>query len=126
MKSYFESERYLESKNYFEGTLSEELLSEFEYLPTTKALLEKCRAHFASLPAITDTKNTVTYGELYDRVAHRRALLDEKQIPACRRYVPQQHRCRRVVSGSNILGQSSHDDARFSKRAGGCGHQRKV
>ena len=82
MKSYFESERYLESKNYFEGTLSEELLSEFEYLPTTKALLEKCRAHFASLPAITDTKNTVTYGELYDRVAHRRALLDEKQIPA--------------------------------------------
>lgn len=81
MSNYFESERYLASKRYFEDILSDELKKEFEYLPTTVQLMEKAVAHFTDHPAITDLKTTVTYRELYDRVACRRAYLTEKGVP---------------------------------------------
>lgn len=82
MSNYFESERYEASRNYFEGILSDDLKAEFEYIPTITGLMEKAVSHFADHPAITDLKTTVTYKELYDRVAHRRAYLDEAGVPA--------------------------------------------
>ena len=82
MKSYFESERYENSRKYFEDILNDELKAEFAYLPTVTALLEKSCAHFSAHTALTDTKSSVTYKELYEKVAHRRALLDEAGIPA--------------------------------------------
>ena len=82
MKSYFESERYESSRKYFEDIFDDELKAEFAYLPTTAALMEKSCAHFSSHTALTDTKSSVTYKELYEHVAHRRALLDEAGIPA--------------------------------------------
>ncbi len=38
-------------------------------------LLENCRVNFADCPAISDMVNTVTYRELYDRIAARRDFI---------------------------------------------------
>ena len=64
-----------EQKEYFESLLSSENLAELPLYTTFCELLENCRRKFSDCPAISDMVNTVTYGELYDRIAARRAFL---------------------------------------------------
>lgn len=63
---------------YFEQLLKEEHLKELPLYYTFCELLENCNKKFADCPAISDTVNTINYGELYDRIAHRRAFLYEE------------------------------------------------
>lgn len=64
-----------EQKEYFERLLSSEDLERLPLYTTFCELLENCREKFSDCPAISDMVNTVTYGELYDRIAARRAFL---------------------------------------------------
>ena len=66
-----------EEKEYFEGLLDKNDLAELPLYHTFCELLENCRKKFADCPAISDMVNTVTYGELYDRIACRRNFLYE-------------------------------------------------
>ena len=63
---------------YFEQLLTQEHRNELPLYYTFCELLENCKKKFADCPAISDMVNTVNYGELYDRIAHRRAFLNEE------------------------------------------------
>lgn len=64
-----------EQKEYFEKLIAPEDLAKLPLYHTFCELLENCREKFADCPAISDMVNTVTYRELYDRIAARRGFL---------------------------------------------------
>lgn len=63
---------------YFHGLISEENLEKLPLYYTFCELLENCNKKFKDCPAISDMVNTVTYGELYELIAKRRAFLYEQ------------------------------------------------
>lgn len=67
-----------EQREYFEGLLKPEDLEKLPLYYTFCELLENCKEKFAECPAISDMVDTINYGELYDRIAHRRAFLYEQ------------------------------------------------
>ena len=67
-----------ENREYFERLLSREDLDRLPLYTTFNELLLNCREKFADCPAISDMVNTVTYGELYDRIAKRRRFLYDR------------------------------------------------
>ncbi|MGN0375643.1 MAG: AMP-binding protein [Butyrivibrio sp.] len=67
-----------EQKEYFEQLLAPEDLAQLPLCYTFCELLENCKKKFADCPAISDMVDTINYGELYDRIAHRRAFLYEQ------------------------------------------------
>lgn len=67
-----------EQKDYFEQLLKPEDLEKLPLYYTFCELLENCKEKFSECPAISDMVDTINYGELYDRIAHRRAFLYEQ------------------------------------------------
>lgn len=67
-----------EQTEYFEKLLDKENLDKLPLYYTFCELLENCKEKFSECPAISDMEFTVNYGELYDRIAHRRAFLYEQ------------------------------------------------
>ena len=63
---------------YFEKLLKKEDLEKLPLYSTFCELLENCSKKFTDCPAISDMVNTVTYGELYELIARRRAFLNEQ------------------------------------------------
>lgn len=66
-----------EEKEYFERLIEPQVLTKLPLYDTFCELLEMCKTDYADLPAISDMVNTITYGELYDRIANRRTFLYE-------------------------------------------------
>lgn len=64
-----------EQTEYFEKLIEPEILTKLPRYDTFCELLEMCKNDYAGLPAISDMVNTITYGELYDRIACRRNFL---------------------------------------------------
>ncbi len=64
-----------EEKEYFESLLNSEDLARLPLYRTFCELLENCSKQFAQCLAISDMVNTVSYKELYDRIACRRKFL---------------------------------------------------
>ena len=64
-----------EQTEYFEKLIEPEILTKLPRYDTFCELLEMCKNDYADLPAISDMVNTITYGELYDRIACRRNFL---------------------------------------------------
>lgn len=69
-----------EQKEYFERLLTSEDLEQLPLYTTFCELLENCNKKFADCPAISDMTNTVTYGRLYENIAHRRSFLYEQGL----------------------------------------------
>ncbi len=67
-----------EQTDYFEQLLKPEDLEKLPLYQTYCELLENCKKNFSECPAISDLTVTINYGELYDRIAHRRAFLYEQ------------------------------------------------
>ena len=67
-----------EQKEYFEKLIEPETLTKLPLYGTFCELLSMCKNDYADLPAISDMENTITYGELYDRIACRRTFLYEQ------------------------------------------------
>lgn len=67
-----------EQKEYFEKLIEPQILTKLPLYDTFQELLEMCNANYAELPAISDMVNTITYGELYKRIACRRTFLYEQ------------------------------------------------
>ncbi len=63
---------------YFTGLISEEDAKKLPLFHTFCELLDNCRENFSECPAISDMVNVITYGELYVRIAKRRAFLAEQ------------------------------------------------
>lgn len=63
-------------KDYFKSMLSDEELAQLEYLPTLADFVTWIEKKWYDLPALSDTVNTVTYGEMCSLVARKRALLN--------------------------------------------------
>lgn len=64
-----------EQKEYFERLIPAGDMEKLPLYSTFCELLENCRKNFADCPAISDMVNTVTYSELYDRIAKRRGFI---------------------------------------------------
>lgn len=69
-----------EQKDYFEQLLKPEDLEKLPLYETYCELLENCKKNFSECPAISDLTQTINYGELYERIAHRRAFLYEQDF----------------------------------------------
>lgn len=67
-----------EQKEYFEKLIEPQILTKLPLYDTFCELMEMCRTDYADLPAISDMKDTITYGQLYDRIACRRTFLYEQ------------------------------------------------
>lgn len=67
-----------ENTEYFHRLLSPEDLEKLPLYYTFCELLENCREKYSECPAISDMVNTITYGELYDRISCRRKFLYEQ------------------------------------------------
>lgn len=66
-----------EEKEYFERLIEPQILAKLPLYETFNELLQMCKNDYATLPAISDMVDTITYGELYDRIAKRRTFLYE-------------------------------------------------
>lgn len=64
-----------EQNEYFHRLIEPEILKKLPLYDTFAQLLLMCKNDYANLPAISDMVNTITYGELYDRIACRRQFL---------------------------------------------------
>ena len=67
-----------EQREYFEKLLKPEDLEKLPLYYTFCELLENCKEKLSECPAISDMVDTINYGELYDKIAHRRAFLYEQ------------------------------------------------
>lgn len=64
-----------EQREYFEKLIEPDILTKLPRYDTFCELLEMCKTDYANLPAISDMVNTISYGELYDRISARRSFL---------------------------------------------------
>ncbi|MBR1570586.1 MAG: bifunctional demethylmenaquinone methyltransferase/2-methoxy-6-polyprenyl-1,4-benzoquinol methylase UbiE [Bacteroidales bacterium] len=62
--------------NYFYDMLPREEFERIPYLPTVGEFVEWMEKEYADMPALSDQTNTITYKELCDRVARRRAFIE--------------------------------------------------
>ncbi len=67
-----------EQKEYFEKLIEPDILEKLPLYDTMCELLEMCRTRYSGQPAVSDMKETITYGQLYDRIACRRTFLYEQ------------------------------------------------
>ena len=67
--------------NYFYDMLPKEEFERIPYLPTMGQFVNWFTKEFASMPAISDLVNTITYEELGKRVARRRAYIEGLGLP---------------------------------------------
>ena len=64
-------------KGYFESMLPAEELSQISYIPTLGEFVEWIDKKWHDLPALSDTVRHITYGEMCDAVARKRAMLND-------------------------------------------------
>ncbi|MBR3074333.1 MAG: AMP-binding protein [Bacteroidales bacterium] len=62
--------------NYFYDMIPAEELARLPYIPTMGEFVEWMGMQYADSPAVSDQVNTITYKELCDRIARRRAFID--------------------------------------------------
>ena len=62
--------------DYFYNMLPKEEQERLPFLPTMGQFAEWAEKQYADLPALSDGKQTLTYKELFDRVARRRAFIN--------------------------------------------------
>ena len=68
-------------KNYFFDMLTTEEKEHLKYLPTVNDLIEFV-SEYGALPALCDSKKTVTYTEICENIGYRRRFFEEKDIPS--------------------------------------------
>ena len=66
---------------YFYDMLPKEEFERIPYLPTMGQFVDWFTKEYASMPALSDTTNTITYEELGHRVARRRAFIEGLGLP---------------------------------------------
>ena len=69
------------NQEYFFNMLPKEEFERIPYLPTMGAFVEWFTKEYATMPALSDTVNTLTYKELGQRVARRRAFIEGLGLP---------------------------------------------
>ena len=62
------------NQEYFHSMLPKEEFERIPYLPTMGQFVDWFTKEYADMPALSDTVNTITYKELGQRVARRRAF----------------------------------------------------
>lgn len=67
--------------NYFYDMLPKEEFERIPYIPTMGEFVEWMEKEFADMPALSDLANTITYKELGERVARRRAFIESLGLP---------------------------------------------
>ena len=68
-------------QEYFFNMLPKEEFERLPYLPTMGQFVDWFTREYAALPALSDTVNTLTYKELGERVARRRAFIEGLGLP---------------------------------------------
>ena len=69
------------NQEYFHSMLPKEEFERIPYLPTMGQFVDWFTKEFAENPAISDLTNTITYKELGERVARRRAYIEGLGLP---------------------------------------------
>ncbi len=67
--------------NYFYDMLPKEELERLPYIPTVGQFLTWAQQQYGTMPALSDQKSTITYKEFCDRIARRRAFIEEIGLP---------------------------------------------
>jgi Acyl-CoA synthetases (AMP-forming)/AMP-acid ligases II len=62
--------------NYFSNMVAAEDMRRLSYIPTVPEFVEWIGREFADLPALSDLAHTLTYGEMCERIARRRAFIE--------------------------------------------------
>lgn len=63
-------------KDYFKSMLSAEELEQLKYIPTLPEFVEWIGEKWQDLPALSNTVDTITYAQMCDIIARKRALLN--------------------------------------------------
>lgn len=69
------------NQEYFFNMLPKEELERLPYLPTMGEFVNWFTKQYANSPALSDTVNTITYKELGQRLARRRAFINGLGLP---------------------------------------------
>ena len=69
------------SQEYFQRLLPKEEFERLPYLPTMGQFVDWFTKEYASLPALSDLTNTITYKEFGERIARRRAFIGGLGLP---------------------------------------------
>ena len=69
------------NQEYFHNMLPKEEFERIPYLPTMGQFVDWFTREYAEMPALSDTVNTITYKELGQRVARRRAFIEGLGLP---------------------------------------------
>ena len=67
--------------NYFYDMLPADELARLHYIPTVGEFVEWIEKEYADMPALSDQTNTITYKELCQRIARRRAFIEGLGLP---------------------------------------------
>ena len=67
--------------NYFYDMIPQEELARMPYIPTVGEFVEWMEKEYADSPSLSDLAHTITYKELGERVARRRAFIDGLGLP---------------------------------------------
>ena len=67
--------------NYFHDMLPREEFERLPYFPTVGEFVAWMEKEFADMPALSDLAHTITYKELGERVARRRAFIESLGLP---------------------------------------------
>ena len=62
--------------SYFSNMVAAEDMRRLSYIPTVPEFVEWIGREFADLPALSDLAHTLTYGEMCERIARRRAFIE--------------------------------------------------
>ena len=71
----------MNNEKYFFNMLPKEEFERIPYLPTLGQFVDWFTSEYAGLPALSDQTNTITYKELGERVARRRAFIEGLGLP---------------------------------------------
>ena len=69
------------SQEYFQNLLPKEEFERLPYFPTMGQFVDWFTKEYASLPALSDQTNTLTYKEFGERIARRRAFIESLGLP---------------------------------------------
>ena len=67
--------------NYFYDMIPREELERMPYFPTVGEFVEWMEKTYADMPALSDLAHTITYQELGERIARRRAFIESLGLP---------------------------------------------
>ena len=67
----------MKDNSYFPSMLPAEELAQLKYIPTLPEFVTWIEQKWTDLPCLSDTVNTLTYSQVCDTVARKRALLND-------------------------------------------------